>query len=103
MFKLGDHLDIGHYFLIFKLHEDILTFRLKMMSLQISMFLPAAELSGILHVFQWHISIRNIYLIITKLENEFDLYNHNNTAKSHEDIITYRLKTRSFKFDIFLS
>ena len=52
------HLDISHYFLTLKLYEDILTFGLKMRSLHIFVFLPAAKLSGILHVFQWHISIK---------------------------------------------
>ena len=63
--------------------------------------LLAAERSGNLHVFQWHIATRNIHFITTKLEKEFDLGQHNDTAKSHEDIITVRLKKKSFKFDIF--
>ena len=61
----------------------------------------AAEL-GISHVFQWPISIRNIYLIVIKLENDLDVGHINTTVKFHEDISPFRVKTRSFDFAIFL-
>ena len=79
-----------------KSHEDITTFRLKKKgSLKFNIFFLAAECSGILHVFQWHISIWNIHKIITKLDKELDLGDYNNTAKSHDDITTFRFFKKS--------
>ena len=41
----------------------------------------AAELVGILHVFQERISFRNIYVILTNLENDLDIGQFNTTTK----------------------
>ena len=62
----------------------------------------AAELTGIWHVFQWHISIKNIYLIITKLGNHIDI-GHKHTTTSFINIFHYLgWKVRSLKFAMFL-
>ena len=57
----------------------------------------AAELIEILHVFQWGISIRNIRVIITKLENDLDIGQFDTTVNFHVDIPQFRssMKTRS--------
>ena len=61
----------------------------------------AVEHTEILQVFQGHISIRNIDLIITKLENDLKKGHYRTTFKFHEDISQFRMKKRYFNFAIF--
>ena len=65
-------------------------------------FLMAAKLIGTQHVLQEHISVRNIYLAITKLNNYVCQGYYHNTSKFVEDIKPFRVKMRSFKFGICL-
>ena len=52
--------------------------------------------------FQWRLSIKNIDLIITDIENDFDRGHINVTFKFYEDILPFRVKTGSFNFAMFL-
>ena len=61
----------------------------------------ATELTEILHVFQWPISIRNVDLILTKLENDLDIGQFDSTAKFHEDRSPFNMEMRSFNFTFF--
>ena len=60
-------------------------------------YLTSAELC--LHS---RISIRNIDLITTRLENDLEIGHCNTICKFHEAISPFRMKTRSFNFAIFL-
>ena len=98
--KLENDLDIGQFDSTVKFHEDISPLKMKLRSF-ILLFFMAAELTEIWHVFQWRISIRNIDLIITKLENDLDIGQFNFPVKFYQDILPFRMKTRSFNFAIF--
>ena len=56
-------------------------------TVEIFLLLPAAESSGILHIFQHLISTRNDHLIATKLWNLFDKGTVHNPYKCQKDIL----------------
>ena len=71
--KLKNNIYKGNYHNTPKFYEDIQSFRVKMGHMNFAMFFVAAELSVTLHVFQQHISVRNMYMILTKFENELKI------------------------------
>ena len=75
---------------------------MKTRAFDFAMFVMAAELTGIWYVFQQRIYIRNIDLIITKLENHLDTGHHNSNIYLLENISLFRVKMRSLKFVISL-
>ena len=77
--------------------------RVKTRPLQFEMFYPATKCSGILHLYQWHVSKRNIIVSITKLENRLDRDHCHDTTEFQEGISILRGETRSFKFEGFSS
>ena len=91
--KLKIDLDIRQFDTTVKFRENISPFKMKMRSFNFAIFM-AAELTEIWHVFQWCISIRNIDLIITKLENDLVIGQFDSTVKFHENIPPFKMKMR---------
>ena len=93
--KLGNNSHIHH---TFQSNEDISPLRIKMRLFHFTTFL---SLLRVWHIFQQHISLRNINLIIPKLRYDLEDYQYNNFFQFHEDIPTFRIKSRQFKlFDM---
>ena len=99
--KLENDLDIGQFHITTKFHEDLSPFMMKTRSFDFDLFFNGPETLGIWHVFQERTSVRNIYLILTKLENDLHIGQFDTTAKFHEDILPFMTKTRSFDFAIY--